>query len=280
MLSGIDALELDPETKVIVLISRQPGSRSLKAVLERVSACKKPVVCNFIGCAVDPVKAAGAVPATNLEEAACKALKLVKNDHPLPDPSDLRKVAHESSKAMVAEQRYIRGLFCSGTFCDEAIAVITPMVGAIHSNVPVRPDLKLASSTVSVGHSIVDYGEEEFTIGRPHPVLDPEIRRRGILREAEDPETAVILLDFILGPAVHSDPVGVVIEDIRAVKEKARSRGGHLAVVTSICGTDRDPQNRGAQGKRLLEAGVIVAASNVQAAMLAGEIARNRNGAR
>lgn len=281
MLAGIDALERDSETEVIVLISRRPGARSLAAVLDRIGMCGKPVVVNFIGCALDPIMAAGAVPAVNLEEAARKALELAGKGGLLPPgSSNLMRAAGEAATAMAAEQKYVRGLFCGGTFCEEAMTVMSPMVGLIRSNAPLAPDLKLASSTTSVANTIVDYGEEEFTKGRPHPVLDPEIRRQGILREADDPETAVILLDFILGPAVHPDPVGAVIGDIRAAMETVRRRGGRLAVVASVCGTDRDPQNRSAQERMLSEAGVIVAASNVQAAMLAGEIIRARKGGR
>ncbi len=278
MLSAIEALEQDPETKVIVLISRMPGPKSLEAVLERVTACNKPVICNMIGCAADQIKAAGAMPAANLEEAACQALELIKVASPLPESSEMIRVARQASQAMSPEQKYVRGLFCSGTFCEETMTAISPLIGGIHSNVPIYPGLKLVQATVSVEHSIVDYGEEEFTAGRPHPVLDPEIRRRGILREAQDPETAVLLMDFILGPAVHPDPVGVVIDDICEARKIAESRGGNLAVVASICGTDRDPQNRATQAERLRQAGVLVAASNIQAARLAGEIARIRGG--
>jgi len=150
------------------------------------------------------------------------------------------------------------------------------MIGDIYSNAPLVKELKLAKSTVSYRHSLVDYGDEEFTLGRPHPVIDTEPRGSGILREAEDPETAVILLDFILGPAVNSDPVGSVIGQIRKARQIVRERGGQLAIVASVCGTEEDPQRLSVQEEMLREAGVIVCADNFQAATLAGEIINAR----
>jgi FdrA protein len=123
------------------------------------------------------------------------------------------------------------------------------------------------------GHSVVDLGEDQFTLGRPHPMIDGTLRREWILRAAQDPTTAVILLDVILGYGAHSDPAGDLLPAIQQAIRQARAGGRHLAVVASVCGTEQDPQRRSAQIDALRAHGVIVMPSNAQAARLAAGIA-------
>lgn len=273
MLSAIEALETDNYTKVIVLISRKPGKKCESKVLQRVAACKKPVVCCFIGCQAETIASVGAVAAINLEDAAVKALSLIDIPFNLSfDTEKISNIAQRACKKMLPEQKYIRGLFCSGTFCEESISVLQPLIGNIYSNIEVEQRFQLNNATASIGNAIIDYGEEEFTQGRPHPVLDPKIRCESILREAEDSETAVLLMDFILGPAVHPDPVGVTLAPILQAQDLVKQRGGSLAIIASICGTDNDPQNLTEQQRKLSEIGVLVLPSNVQAAKLAAKI--------
>lgn len=134
----------------------------------------------------------------------------------------------------------------------------------------------LAQSTVSYKNTVVDYGAEEFTKNRPHPVIDTEPRAAGIIREAKDPETAVLLLDFVLGPAVNNNPVGSVLDNIKTAMKLTGDRGGKLSVIASVCGTEADPQKRSIQEEMLREAGVIVCPSNYQAALLARKIIKSK----
>lgn len=276
MLSGIDALERDEETRIIVLISRKPESNTLETVLNRVSQCVKPVIVCFMGCGQEEIVKSGAVYAHNLEAAAREALGLAGIDLKQADMKQIKVLADRHAAAMSKEQKYIRGLFCGGTFVEEAMVAMQGDVGDIYSNAPLREDLRLARSTVSYQHSVVDYGEEEFTKNRPHPVIDMEPRASGIMREAKDPETAVMLLDFVLGPAVNQDPAGSVIDDIKAAMKMVSDRGGTLAVVASVCGTEADPQKRSVQEQVLRDAGVIVCPDNYQAALLAGKIIKSK----
>ena len=119
------------------------------------------------------------------------------------------------------------------------------------------------------GHSVVDLGEDRFTLGRPHPMIDGTLRREWILRAAEDPTTAVILLDVILGYGAHADPAGELLPAIR----QAQTGGRHITMVASVCGTEQDPQRRSVQVDALRTQGVIVMPSNAQAAHLAAKIA-------
>ena len=140
----------------------------------------------------------------------------------------------------------------------------TPMLKFI----PMPPSTlkgRLQDSTRSVEHSLVDMGSDEFTLGKPHPMIDGTLRKQRILAEAHDPQTAILFLDFILGYNASMDPVGELLDAILEARQIAKKRGGHLTVVASICGTDGDPQDLKLQVKLLKEAGVIVFSSNASA---------------
>ncbi len=279
MLMAMDALEHDPETKVIILVSRAPGSETQQKILSRVKTVSKPVVVYFIGGDHEIIGKAGGVTATDLEDAALKAVCLAKDktctsrEFTLPD-EEIRKIVDRETSEMGSCQKYLRGLFCGGTFCDEAIAQLRKSIGDVYSNTPVSEEYRLEDSYTSKEHTVIDLGDEEFTLGRPHPVIDPEPVRIAIEREGKKEDTAVMLLDFILGPAINPDPAGSVIEQIREAKKMHEEAGGHLSVIASVCGTDGDPQNLSSQTKVLEDAGVIVMPSNAQAARLAGQIAK------
>ncbi len=276
MLAGIDALERDEETRIIVLISRKPESSTLEKVLNRVMNCVKPVVVCFMGCEKEEIEKTGAVYARSLEDAAREALTLAGMNFKRADLEKIIELADTQVMAMSAEQKYVRGLFCGGTFVEEAMTAMREDIGDIYSNAPLREELRLTKSTVSYKNTVVDYGDEEFTVNRPHPVIDTQPRAAGILREAMDPETAVILLDFVLGPAVNNDPVSSVLDNIKAAMKIASERGGKLAVIASVCGTESDPQKRSTQEEMLRETGVVVCPSNYQAALLAGKIIKHK----
>lgn len=222
----------------------------------------------------DLVEASGAIFADNLDECAQKILALLGKQLVFDSDEHITALAREAIQGMSPQQKFVRGLYCGGTYCDEAQKTMQPKIGEIHSNAPMRPELRLADSFVSVGNCVVDYGEEEFTIGKPHPTMEPSMRVPGIVKEGADPETAVILMDFILTPAANIDPVGTSVQAIQDAMEAVKARGGRLAVVASVLGTDADFQNVTLQRQKLRDIGVYVCKSNRQAAQLAGEIVR------
>ena len=274
MLMGIDALEADPETKYIALISRKPGDTVLPKLLERIKTCRKPVVALFMGCDRKAIEASGAIYASSLDDCAIQCLKLIGVDYPLTTEEELTALAAEEVKKYAPEQKYLRGLYTGGTYMDEAANAMIPRIGTIYSNCPIRSDWKLEDSYVSRENACVDYGEEEFTLGRPHPAIDPGIRKPAILKEAMDPEVAVIILDFILTPPGHMDPTGFVIDDIKMAQQMAESEGRHITFIASVLGTTADFQDKHKQERQLREAGVIVCQTNYRAAVLASEIIR------
>jgi hypothetical protein len=132
----------------------------------------------------------------------------------------------------------------------------------------------------STGHRVTDLGEDRFTVGRPHPMIDGTVRREWLAREAADPATAVLLLDVVLGHGAHHDPAGELVPALALARAAAEREGRRLAVVASVCGTDRDPQGRAGQIAALRSAGALVMRSNAQAARLAARIAVLRGGGR
>ncbi|MBE6123268.1 MAG: FdrA family protein [Erysipelotrichaceae bacterium] len=276
MLMGIDALEADPETKYIILISRKPADSVLEKMLARIRTMKKPRVVFFMGCDKETIEETGAIWADNLDNCALRALELIGNDYSLGDLDELKETAKKAVKGMAPEQKYVRAAYTGGTYLDEGMRTMWEAAGGIWSNAPLSPEWKLKDGETGKGHTAIDYGEEEFTLGRPHPAIDASIRRPAILKEAADPETAVIVLDFILTPPGHMDPCGYVVPDIRKAQEIAAARGGKIAFVASVLGTTADWQDIRKQEEELREAGVYVCRTNYRAALLASEIIKLR----
>ena len=272
MLMGIDALENDPDTQYLVLISRKPADSVLQALAGRIRLCKKPVVACFMGADRAVVEASGALWAGDLDGCAQQALSLIGKRIDFDSEEALDALARSAIEGMAPQQKYVRGIYCGGTYCDEVMQTMQEAIGGIHSNCPLLPGLRLADSRASVGNTVIDSGEEEFTRGRPHPTLEPSMRLPLIEKEAQDPQTAVILLDFILTPPEHIAPAGVTLRVLTKAMEDARARGGKLAVVCSVLGTDADLQNVTLQRQKLRDAGVYVCRSNRQAGQLAARI--------
>ncbi len=278
MLAGLEALDRDPDTRVIVLVSKTPGPETAKRILERVRACARPVVVAFLGADRAEIESAGAVYAEFLEEAAAKAVALAQGRSPASASfvfprGDVSEGLPPETAPHLKEggRRFLRGVYTGGTLAGEAVLILERSLGGVYSNVPPRPSLKLPDARRSLRHSVVDLGDDEFTRGRPHPMIDPSYREERLLREAADPEVAVILCDVVLGYGCHPDPAGALAQAVR----KARNVSGReFAVVTSVCGTEDDPQNLAAQQETLRREGVLVFPSNAYAAEVAGRIAR------
>lgn len=275
MIQGIKALENDEKTAVIVLVSKPPSPKTMQKVLNVVFECKKPVVINFLGVDHQLIETRGAVSAHTLEEAALKAVRIIKKEKPLEDffksqRERLTSFANAEKSKFASQQKYVRGLFCGGTHCEESILILDNLISDLYSNVPLHNCRQLEDVNTSYRNSLIDMGDEEFTKGRPHPVIDLTMFKERLVKESRDAEVAVILLDVILGYGAHFDPAGVMADTIASIKEKAAREGRNLCFVASVCGTDKDPQNLGSQERKLKKAGVIVTPSNAQASLLSG----------
>jgi FdrA protein len=270
MLQGLDALAADPATRVIVLISKPPAEAVAARILAAARGAGKAVVVNFLG--ADPAAIGGPPlhPAQTLEDAARAAVALAGGAAPAPATAGPRSPAI----APAAGQRFIRGLYSGGTFCFEATMLLAETLAPVHSNTPVGDATPLRDVWRSEGHTLLDLGDDVFTRGRPHPMIDHRLRNERILAEATDPETAVVLLDVVLGTGSHPDPAAVLAPVVTEARARAGGSGRRLAFVASICGTEGDGQDLARQAAALAAAGVALAPSNAAAARLAIEIAK------
>jgi len=277
MLEGLKALQADPQTEVLLLVSKPPAPAIAERMLEQVQASDKPTVVCFLGGDPGPVAAAGAIPARTLQSAAYLAAAEVEGyGGPSADEvieretADLKAQAADLRKRLKAGQRYLRGLFSGGTLVAEALVIWEETLDDVRSNVAVAPRLSLTDTTHSQGHCALDLGEDEFTVGRPHPMIDNNLRIRRLMQEAADPEVAVVLLDVVLGYGAHSDPAGELGPAIRRARQQAADDGRALIVIASVTGTEGDPQRLSQQVRMLEEAGAVLASCNAAAARLAG----------
>jgi FdrA protein len=274
MLQGINTLEDDPGTEIIILISKPPAPEVARKILDTVTKKKKKYIVNFLNGDSTQAEKRNLPFASGLEEAVELAISVFEGREirtgPLPGSSEVFSARAEEERQGIGRGKYLRGLFSGGTLADEALVILSEYLGDIHSNVPLREELRLEDSWKSRGHTIVDLGEDEFTRGKPHPMIDFSLRGERMAREAADDGCGVILLDVVLGYGAHPDPAGALAPMIRDAKESARREGRYLAIVASVTGTDEDPQNFTLQRRALEECGVSVLPSNAQAASYAG----------
>ncbi|MBN1286969.1 MAG: FdrA family protein [Anaerolineae bacterium] len=277
MLHALEALQADPATTVIVAISKLPSPAVVDKVLARLDAGDKPAVVIFMS--AEPVLPSPAgdkvYPAATLHEAALAAATLAHGGDGSTvkaQLADRMRGLQIRAKALAArlstEQKYVRGLFSGGTLCEEAMRLWGERLGDVWSNAPFKPEFKLPDSNRSRQHCALDLGEEEFTVGRPHPMIDNDLRIRRLLQEARDPHVAVIQMDIVLGYGAHPDPAGELAPAILRAGELAADHGGDLLVVTALTGADGDPQNLARQSAALAAAGALVMGSNADASQL------------
>ncbi len=275
MQQGLDALAGDAGTRVIVLISKPPAPEVAVRVLESARQAGKPVVVNFLGADPKALAASNLYAAKTLEDAAVTAVALSVGRRP-------DEVGFPSSSVDVPRpgpgQRYVRGLYSGGTFCYEASLLLSEHLAPVYSNTPVGAATPLADVWQSRAHTLIDLGADMFTRGRPHPMIDHRLRNERIAIEARDAETAVLLLDVVLGYGSHPDPAAEMAPAVVAAIAEAARGGRKLAVIGFVCGTEADPQNLKRQQAGLREAGMILTPTNAQAVRVAARIAETATG--
>jgi len=278
MAEGIKALAQDSQTQVIMVISKPPAPEVAEKITSQLASCGKPGVVCFIG-EKQQFNEGTLWFADSLAMAASLAVALVRGETPGPlllDDKLLERIAIEETSGMSDEQCFLRGLYTGGTLADEAIYLLESGVGPIYSNIHKEKELQLTDPTRSRENTIIDLGDDYFTRGKPHPMIDPSGRAARIAEEAKDPQVAALLLDLVLGYGSHPDPAGAIYSAVIGAKETARARGGRLAVIASITGTVGDPQGLQRQRETLERAGCRVMASNQEAASLVERILQHR----
>jgi succinyl-CoA synthetase alpha subunit len=266
-ISALQALAADDSTHAILLVSKPPHPEVLQKIGKAVKTIKNPVAAVFLGADPEQVKTYGIVPAPDLEEGAKRIIELAGIKANFPNALDINQIAHQEVKKLNKEQKYLRALFTGGTFCSETQIILKDIPG-IFSNTPTANSLAMKDIMKSEKHTIIDLGADEFTLGKPHPMIDFSTRNKRIIQETKDKETAVILLDLVLGYGANLNPLPEIIPVINKAKQLAREQNREIPVVCSVTGTNEDPQNRRHVVEALKNAGVIVCGSNAEASKL------------
>jgi FdrA protein len=253
-LAALDLLARDDATEVIVVIGKPPAAEVADAVRNRAAELGKPVLVGLQG--------AGQPDLTAIAEAVVTSL-----GHAWSEPRWWPAPAMRTG-----DYRYIRGLYSGGTLCDEAMLIASATLGPIRSNIPLRPDWAVDPGLRADGHVMIDFGDDELTAGRPHPMIDGTLRIERIRAEAGDPGCGVLLLDVVLGHGAHPDPAAELVPAVDAAQSHAAADGRDLAVVVALVGTADDPQGLERQAAALRDAGASVHLSNAAAARKAVEL--------
>lgn len=239
-------LDKDPATELIVVVSKPPAEEVAKELREFAGKLSKPVQFALLGPNQPTI--------TETTEQVISAL-----GHPVPEWPTWGEAGPVGSGNL-------RGLFSGGTLCDEAMLIAQDKLGPVWSNIPLDKKYQLDPSLKADGTVMIDFGSDEMTQGRPHPMIDPTIRLEHINRAAEDPKVGVILLDVVLGHGADADPAATMAPAIKKAIETAQQAGRKLTVVVALVGTAGDLQGLNRQAQALAEAGAEVHLSNAQAA--------------
>ena len=279
MCQAIDLLAADPATQVITLVSKPPAQSVADRVLQRIAAASKPSVVLFLGETMASRSwPSNATAVATLADAARASVAALVGDR-AKDGLDERvddAFVERTARALAPSQRFVHGLYSGGTFCIEAQTLWLPLGLDVASNAPLHPQRE-GGATHSGGHRATDFGADEFTVGRPHPMIDVTTRVEQLAREGRDPSVAVVVLDVVLGYGSHPDPAGALAPAIANARAVARRDGRDLVVIAFVTGTERDPQPLSSQQSALRDAGAIVVDDSTKAAQLAGAIAVRAN---
>ena len=276
MLQGLQALAADASTRVIVLISKPPAPAIARQIEAAAAAAGKPVVVHFLG--AEP-QTPGLFNATSLRDAADQAVALARGETPRTAPAtaaDAQAIATLTQR-MAPTQRAVRALFTGGTFCYEAQLAFIARGLACSSNAPAEGARQHEAH--DSGHVLLDMGDDDYTRGRPHPMIDPSQRDAAVRALGADAHTAAILFDVVLGYGAHANPAAGLAHALADAQREARAQGRELAFIGHVCGTDADPQDKAAQVRILRDSGATVVGSNVEAAWLAAQLASARGNA-
>jgi hypothetical protein len=178
-----------------------------------------------------------------------------------------------SLRHLAPSQRFVHGIYSGGTFCIEAQTLWLPLGLRVVSNAPLHSGDEDRGVQRDDSHRATDFGADEYTIGRPHPMIDVTTRVEQLAREARDPSVAVVVLDVVLGYGSHPDPAGALAPALADARTVARRDGRELIVIAFVTGTERDPQRLSKQQAALRDAGAVVVDDSAKAARLGGAIA-------
>lgn len=241
---GIEVLAADERTETLLLVSKPPDRAAVRALAD-VDTRGKRVVAAFVGWRSD-----GDDPFEVHDTLQGGALAAAGAAEP-----DLSALLESISPRAGGRGDRLLGLFSGGSLAHEAVTLLEPVLGPLGGNAGHAGD--------DATHAIFDLGEEEYTQGVPHPMVDLETRIGFLSDRAARPGVGCVMLDVVIGHGSHPDPAGGLAPALRALTAAGTT------VIAHVCGTALDPQNADRQERTLADAGVIVAPTNAAAARLA-----------
>ena len=271
---ALHLLQEDDETKVIVIVSKLPEKATLAKLVEEFKKISKPVVACFLGFKPS-IDGEGTLfkKVDLIDDAVALSISCLPEQKPLESEGVIKTITPTVVRLDKHSQRkFIRGLFAGGTFCYQTQQIFTQEGIPFYSSYPLEKKWLLKNPEQSQENSLIDMGDEYFTLGKPHPMMDGTMRAKRIRQEGADPEVAILLLDFILGFNASNDPVGGALDAIKYARGHALSAREEIVIVASVTGTKEDSQDADLQIKLLEEAGVIVFRSNAQAAQFCAKL--------
>jgi len=253
-LQALDLLARDPGTRVLVLVSKPPAPEVGAQLLRAARAIGKPVVVWYLGAPLPARRLGSLWFAAGSEEAAALAVEMAAGRAPALDDSDTA----EAPLPTLPSGACLRGLFSGGTLAAEAFLGLAPLLAPLASNLHLPGAAAAAPGAHLSGHAVLDLGADEYTVGRPHPMLEPALVAERIEREAADPSVGLLLVDVVLGDGAHPDPAAVLAPVLEAALGAARRGGRDLRALAILIGATDDPQGRDAQAAALAAAGARV----------------------
>lgn len=269
-LDAIDALEADPATDLLVVVGKAPEAGVMDTLVARAQTLTKPIVFTFLS-----EKAFTSTERVRFTQTLEGALTEVLSLLGMPavetiDAEREKALASSLRQRLNAEQTAIRGVFCGGTLTSEARLILHRDFGLdVYSNIA-HDAFALSDTETSRGHTLLDMGDDTFTVGRAHPMIDPTVRNERLRREGLDPEVAVVLFDVVLGTGANADPLPELLATLESIREETHAAGRDVALIAYVLGTDKDLQGKASVVAALKALGVTVATTNAQAARLAG----------
>lgn len=271
MLQGMEMMENDDRVKTILLISKPPAKDVAEKILAKVKQSKKKYVVCFLSGDKAMVEASGAVFASTLEEAGLITAGVNLGKVINVDYDGEEALAKTLAKKLKPNQKYLRSLYCGGTLAAE-MEVLFGEKFNVYSNVTKIKERKLHDPFTSQEHSIVDLGDDLFTAGKPHPMIDPTIRNKRIIEEASQKDVAIIALDFELGYGSSTDPVGLTVPALQKAMDIAKADNREIIFLCYLLSTENEKQDLQHQKAMLEKLGVCLVNSNAEMARIARTI--------
>jgi len=274
-LQALDLLREDPDTSAIVLVSKPPSATVAEQVLRAASETGKPVVACLLGVTLEPP------PGVEVADSLCQAARLAAEVGARGTTLDgwwTNIAPYAPPVRLQPDQTQVRGLYCGGTLAEEAEIALRTEIRHSRRRRGRHAGQRNLDNPGAEGHQFVDFGDDRFTRGRAHPMIDPTLRNRAVLEAAADPHVAVVLMDVVLGHGAHPDPAGILAPILDQARMRAAAYGREVAFFVHVLGTEDDPQGLARQEETLRAAGAHLFPSNYQAAEAAAMLVKQQTG--